>query len=458
MYKIQHGSRVSRGGSLSANPRRVALAVLRASAEGARPEDVLNRDGVMLSQKDLSLATHIIYTCVRHRSRLDFLIDGKLESAKNTPQTVRIILRMGLAQLLFLTRLAKHVVVSETAELAKKFSPGREGLVNAILRSFIIDMESDSYFPKEIDGRETPLVTRLATLYSYPDWMAERLIGSGGLREARAFMAASNQPVPPTIRVNSRLADRDEFAKTLPFETVPTKFSPWGLLPTGFGGKLRAWPGYDEGLFSIQDEASQITGLLAAGDAEPQNVLDVCAGLGGKTFVILNAFPKARALALDRREDRLKALSLEARRLRLQDSVRVMTGDLTELDFRPRFDLVIVDAPCSGLGVIRRRPDLKWKKCPGDILRDAELQGTFLDSAAKAVLPGGKLIYSVCTVTEEEGPGVAKKFLERNGDFRPDESLLPELAPLVSGPGQLTLLPHRHGTDGFHYSVFRRKD
>jgi 16S rRNA (cytosine967-C5)-methyltransferase len=457
MYKGQHNSRVSRGGSLSANPRRVALAVLRSTAEGGMPEEVLNSDGVMLSQKDMNLASNLVYTCVRHQSRLDFLIDGKLEAAENTPQTVRIVLRMGLAQLLFFDRMAFHAVVNETTELAKKFAPGREGLVNAVLRSFIRDIETHAYWPKEIDGKETPLITRLSTLYSYPDWLVAKLVERWGLRDARAFLVASNQPVPATIRVNTQLTTREDLAKLLPFETTKTKYSPWGLLPNDFAGKLFSWPGYKEGLFAIQDEASQLMALLAKGDKDPSTVFDVCAGLGGKTFNILNVFPKAQVLALDKSEDRLRSLQQEARRLRVSSSIRIITNDILNLDIYPRFDLVMVDAPCSGLGVIRRRPDLKWKKSPSDVYRYANLQRSILSAASRAVYPGGKLIYSVCTIMDEEGPDVVKAFLEEKGDYYLDNTLSEDLSPLISEPGQLRILPHHHAMDGFYYAVFKRR-
>jgi 16S rRNA (cytosine967-C5)-methyltransferase len=417
----------------------------------------------MLSQKDMNLASNLIYTCLRHQSRLDFLIDGKLEAVKSTPQTVRIILRMGLAQLLFFDRVAFHAAVNETAELAKKFAPGREGLVNAVLRGFIRDMEecsgagAGSYWPKELDGRETPILTRLSTLYSYPDWLVDLLVSRWGLKETRSYLVASNQATPPTLRTNLKLISRDELQKLLPFETLKTGYSPWGLTPKEFSGRVFSWPGYKEGFFSVQDEASQILPLLAGIDGPPRTVLDVCAGLGGKTLGILNAFPEANMLSLDKNPESLKELSLEAKRLRYFDSLRVMAGDVLTIDLLPRFDLVIVDAPCSGLGVIRRRPDLKWRKSPADVYRCVNLQLSILNAASRAVYPGGKLIYGICTIMDEEGPGVIETFLKEKGDYSLCDRIPPELEELRLGEGTLRLLPHRHGTDGFFYAVLERK-
>ncbi|MDR2353921.1 MAG: hypothetical protein LBF22_12365, partial [Deltaproteobacteria bacterium] len=199
----------SRGGSLSPNPRRMALAVLRATQEGAIPEDVLARDGVMLSSKDMNLASALVYACLRHQSRLDFLIDEKLSALGKTSKVVRIILRLGLAQILFFDRLGEHAIVNETAELSKKFAPGREGLVNAVLRGFLREKEGGPYFPQEIDGADTPINKRLAVLYSYPDWFVEKLLALYGFRETRSILIAGNQPATPTLRVNPRATTRE---------------------------------------------------------------------------------------------------------------------------------------------------------------------------------------------------------------------------------------------------------
>ncbi|MDR1314537.1 MAG: hypothetical protein LBQ12_12810, partial [Deltaproteobacteria bacterium] len=279
----------SQGGSLSPNPRRVAMGVLRATAEGARPEEVMGRLGVMLSRRDMALASNIVYACLRHQSRLDFLLDGKLSSGSKTPKAVRVILRMGLAQILLLDRVGHHAAVNETTALGKSFTPGREGLINAVLRAFARDKESDPFWPRERDGEDTPELSRLATFYSHPEWMVAKFASEWGVRETRAFLAAGNQPAPPTLRLSPRAGPRAEFAARLPFHTVPTSWSPSGLRSSVMNaGRPDSWPGYREGLFGIQDEASQLTALLAArpGGPWPARFLDCCAGMGGKSFAL----------------------------------------------------------------------------------------------------------------------------------------------------------------------------
>jgi 16S rRNA (cytosine967-C5)-methyltransferase len=437
----------------------VALGALKATYEGAHPEDVLDRLGVMLSRKDMALAQAIVYVCLRHQSRLDFLIDGKLRAGSVASRTSRILLRMGLAQIMFLNRVPHHAAVNETTALGKSFAPGREGLINAVLRAFVRDKEANRFWPQERDGDDTPEVERLATFYSHPGWLVKKLVSEWGTRETRAYLAAGNQPAPAVLRLNPRAGDREAFARTLPFPVRPTQFSPWGLVPEAPQGRPDSWPGFAEGLFTIQDEASQLVPLLSAppGGPAPRRILDCCAGKGGKSFALLGAFPDARCSTLDSSRLRLDDLSREAKRLGLSDRVSVANADVLKASLEPSWDLVLVDAPCTGLGILRRRPDIKWRRSPEDIPRFAELQSGLLASAAAAVRPGGRLVYCVCTVTREEGPEIAERFLAGNPDFRPAESVPDSLEPLRVCPGQYRTVTHRHRMDGFFYGVTERK-
>jgi 16S rRNA (cytosine967-C5)-methyltransferase len=369
---------------------------------------------------------------------------------------VLAILRLGLAQILFFDRLADYAVVSRTVDLAAIKAPGLKGLVNAVLRGFLRDRDSIWGWPREIDGREVDPLIRLATFYSHPLWLVERLVGQLGFREARALLVANNQPASPTLRVNPRRVDRAELARLLPFPTRETEFSPWGLVPEAWAGPPTAWPGYATGLFAIQDEASQILGLLAG---EARNILDCCAGLGGKSLALAAAgFPEIRVLALDPHEGRLVKLEKEAERLGLAENLEISPGAIQSYRTTATFDLALVDAHCSGLGIIRRRPDIKWRKSPEDIPRLADLQLELLLAAAPRVAPGGRLIYSICSTTEEEGPGVVQRFLAKAPDFRvlgPTE-IPPGLRALYHGPGQLRLWPHREKTDGFFYGLLAK--
>lgn len=442
---------------LVVNPRLVAFRVLKETSEGHLPEEVLAVQGLLLEPRDLGLATALIYEVLRHRGYLEWLMHSRLSAGRAAPE-LALVLKMGLAQLLFFDRLGEHAVVSETVALAKAVTPGRAGLVNAVLRGLLRDREAGAPWPPSPPVDPDP-VRDLARRHSYPEWLVRTLLDRLGPEEAPALLAAGNQATPPTLRVNPLRGDRDSLRALLPFETTPTSWSPWGLIAASFAGRPETWPGYAEGRFAIQDEASQLVGLLA-GELRPgAAVLDACAGLGGKALHLAALHPEALITALDQDEARLALLQREAERLGCAN-VRVEVRDLlADPPAANGYDLVLVDAPCTGLGVIRRRPDLKWNKTEADPARLAERQLAILNAASGAVRPGGRLIYGVCSFSPEEGPGVVKRFLERAPGFQavPSEDWPEALRPLLSAENTLTLWPHRHGTDGFFWAMFSKK-
>jgi len=450
--------RTKPGRELSDNPRQVAFRVLKETGgeRGLTPEEALAAEGLLLSPRDLGLTTALVYEVLRHRSFLTWLARSRLSRGRAGPELL-LALELGLAQLLFFDRLGEHAVVSETVALAKTVVPGRQGLVNAILRGLLRDKISGAEWPPEPPKGPDP-ARNLALKFSYPHWWARRLLNSFGETEAAAIMAAGNAPTPPTLRLNPLKGSREELQKLLPFETRPTELSPWGLVALEFSGRPEDWPGFAEGRFAVQDEASQLVGLLA-GLLPPQAaVLDACAGLGGKALNLAALNPAANVLARDKEAGRLARLTREAARLGLHN-IQTEAGDLLTDPLPPKlFDLVVVDAPCSGLGVVRRRPDLKWKKTADDPARLAELQRRLLTAAAHAVGPGGRMLYGVCTFTEEEGPGVVRNFLSDRADFQvaPPEAWPEVLRPRLS-PSGLTLMPHHHLTDGFFWAMFQKK-
>jgi 16S rRNA (cytosine967-C5)-methyltransferase len=447
---------LDKNAELTDDPRQVALEVLVAVAKGGRLETSLEKRAGLLSEDNQALAAALVYTCLRHQSRLDFLIRTKLKKSR-TDRLALTILRLGLAQIWFFDRLKDYAVVSQTVELARAKIPGRQGMVNAILRDFLRDRDTVWGWPEELDGRRTDPAERLSVFYSHPKWLVDRLVDTLGPSQARALLVANNQPTPPTLRVNPRLATREELAEKLPFPVSPTPFSPWGLIPQSWPGKPESWPGFQEGYFTIQDEASQILGLLAP--PKTRRILDACAGQGGKSLSLATVRPEAHFLAVDPNWDRLNQMLKEVRRLGLSaGKLKVKHAEIQSAGLNDEWDLVLVDAPCSGLGVIRRRPDLKWLKSPEDIPRLAEKQLEILKAASLAVTPGGSLIYSVCTLTREEGPDVMGRFLAGSPNFRAwtlDE--IPDvLRPLQSEAGALRLWPHLNRADGFFYGLLTR--
>ncbi|UQZ89684.1 hypothetical protein C4J81_10875 [Deltaproteobacteria bacterium Smac51] len=439
---------------LTDNPRLAAFRALKETGEGRLPEEALESHCRLLSPRDLGLTTAIVYEVLRHQSLLNGLIRARLTSGRASDDLM-LILRLGLAQLMFFSRLGDHAVVMETVALAKAVAPGRHGLVNAVLRGLIRDREAGLPWPPEIP--ETgDLVRDLAMLYSYQPWLVKMLLRDYNQEEAELLLASGNRHTPPTIRANPLKIGRAALAMNTSFPCSPTDLSPWGLTVEGFFGQPAEWPGFSEGLFAIQDEASQLAGLLA-GNLGRAEVLDACAGLGGKGLSLACLNPEAAITCLDKDPAKLDSLKREAERLGCSENVRTESRDLTAEPLpQAAYDLVLVDAPCSGLGVIRRRPDLKWSKGEDDITRLAGLQQRLLLATADSVRPGGRLIFGVCSFSREEGPENVKKFLSARPDFAaaPPAAWPESLQPLLADDHTLTLLPHRQNTDGFFWAVF----
>lgn len=450
------GPRSGHGLELTDNPRLAAWRVLKEAQNGLIPEEALGTHGLLLGPKDLGLATALVYEVLRHQSYLDWLAKSRLSSGR-TSADVSLTLRLGLAQLLFFQRLGDHAVVSETVALAKTVIPGRHGLVNAVLRGLLRDREAGAAWPP-VPSSSGDAAKDLAILYSHQTWQVKKLLTSFDRDETEKILAAANQPTPPTLRVNPIKIDREYLQKALPFETRPTVLSPWGLTSAGFTGRPENWPGFSEGHFALQDEASQLAALIAGHLPKGASVLDACSGLGGKALALASVNPTARITARDKDEAKLKLLIREAERLGC-GNIKTERGDLLEGSEEKSFDLVVVDAPCSGLGVIRRRPDLKWNKREEDIPRLAELQLKLLRAAARSVRPGGRLLYGVCSFSQEEGPGVARDFLKNELDFEtaPTDLWPATLRDQLGQDGHLSLWPHIHGTDGFFWAYFLKK-
>ncbi|MGL4208241.1 MAG: RsmB/NOP family class I SAM-dependent RNA methyltransferase [Candidatus Adiutrix sp.] len=444
------------GLELVSNPRLVAFRALEEVELENTPEDALAKHGLILDPRDHSLATALVYEVLRHRLYLDDILTSKLATGRGS-DALKQVLRLGLAQLLYFDRLGEHAVVMETVTLAKIVAPGRHNVVNAILRGILRDRDAGGLWPPTPTATGDP-THDLSIKYSCPHWWAQRITNMLGPEEAELFFQASIQSTPPTIRINPLKTTRNDLKDSLPFSLVETPISPWGLTLSSFAGRPDSWPGYSTGDFAIQDEASQLLGLLAP--LEPQQtVLDACAGLGGKALLLASLFPTATVVAMDKDPAKLEALQQEAHRLTCQDNLQMKASDLLITPPAPEtYDIVLIDAPCAGLGVMRRRPDLKWNKNPNDISRLADLQLDLLNAAASAVKLNGRLIYGVCSLTPEEGPLNVQKFLSQ----RPDFKLLalnqwpPQLQPFVDPSAGLTLWPHRHKTDGFFWSILIR--
>jgi 16S rRNA (cytosine967-C5)-methyltransferase len=417
-----------------------------------------------LSSLDRALATELVYGTLRWRGRIDFALAHALErSPAELEPLVLTTLRIGAYQLLFSDRIPDTAAVDEAVRCARAVGAERAtGLVNAVLRRVARERESCP-----LPDLATNPVGHLEHAMSLPHWIAERWLADFGPDQAVALARASNGAPPLTVRANPLRGTREVLLENLKSDFPDARLCRYAThgLVLGHGGAPGNDPRFRAGEYTVQDEAAQLVVELM--QLEPTHrVLDVCAAPGTKTTGIAERLEPGggRVLALDRHANRLSLVARAARRLELScihTLVRDATRPLTDLpDFvdadtpsaGARFDRVLIDAPCSGLGAMRRNPDARWRVRSGDPARLAEVQRTLLDRAAEVVAPGGSLVYSTCTVMREENEAVIEPFLDRSPGFRlaRREEAPPNLAPLVDDAGHMRCHPHLHDTDGFY--------
>lgn len=444
------------------NARELALIALkeideRAAYANLALEPLLTRH--RLEPRERALATELVYGVSRRLSTLDWAI-GQVASRPLGEMTVwvRNILREAVYQLMYLERIPASAVTNEAVNLARKH--GHEGVakfVNGVLRNFIRRLPDLKYPEDPVQG--------LALRHSHPDWLVKNWLDRFGEAETVQLLEYGNAPAPVTVRVNRLKTSRAELVSVLQANDLtaePTRFSPWGLKISGLTGAagLPNLSAFVAGWFTVQDESSMLVGGVV--DPQPgETVIDVAAAPGGKSTHLAELMNnQGRVIALDIHPHKVKLIQEIARRLGTS-IVEARKGDAREVGetFPALADRVLVDAPCSGLGTLARRPDARWRKEAQDIEALAAIQQEILASAARAVKPGGVLVYSTCTIEERENEGAIRGFLERHPEFTL-ESLAPYLPEPLKAEGQngmLQLLPHRHGTDGFFITRMRRK-
>lgn len=398
---------------------------------------------------DRALATELVYGTLTWQARLDHHLSELVrQPLASLDPPVREALRLGLFQLLFLDRVPAYAAVDTSVRLA-----GRRGggLVNAVLRRAARIGRGGFTLP---DAAGDPL-GRLAIEWSHPRWLVERWTAELGPTDAARLLEANDRPPRVALRVNPRATTPAALAAELDragVRTEPGRFAPEALVVCEGAGHLRALPAYRRGAFAFQGEASQLVSALL--DPAPDAVvLDACAAPGGKTTAMAERLRDGgRVVALDPHRAGLERLRREARRLGLA-SIDVAAGDARRPPFALPFDAVLVDAPCSGLGTLRRHPDLKWHRRPDDIPRLAALQRDVLAGVAPFVRPGGVLVYAVCTRTDDETTAVVDWILAAHPRFAVERIDV----PCVDADGFLRTAPHTHGLDGFFAARLRAR-
>lgn len=410
--------------------------------------------------RERGLLTELVYGVLRLRGRLDFALAPlcKQKLTRLEPGALRL-LRLGAYQLLELDRIPRHAAVHATVDLARQVGLDRvSGLVNGVLRS--LDREQAT-IPWPTPETPRPYLQHVCSL---PVWLAKELMRQLPNVEAIAFGEALATAAPFSLRVNSLKTDRDSYLAKLEqagHTARPSHYAPEGVIIEQRGdGRL---PGDEEGLYQVQDEASMLMAhLLGAGQGE--TLLDGCAAPGGKTtHLAALTGNQSRIIALDKHPHRVELIKLGAERLGCT-VIEPREWDLTETpDFieAATVDRILLDAPCSGLGVLRRNPESRWNRTSVDVAELAGLQKHMLKKVAPLLKPGGHLLYSVCTFTSRETEDVVDDFLATQPEFVLED--LREEVPegwfdLLTERGTLRSYPHRHdGMDAFFAARFRKK-
>jgi 16S rRNA (cytosine967-C5)-methyltransferase len=441
--------------------RRCAYAVLRRVFEqGAYADQALHSCSRELDPRDRALAMRLAYGAVQRRATLDHLIE-RLAARPPTRLDAPVLaaLRLGLYELLYLGGSPDYAVVTNAVELAKEHAAGGHGLVNAVLRR--AGREGAEELLADL-AETTP--EQAAIKHSHPEWLARMWWQELGADDARALMARDNEPGELALRANTLRVDAAALASQLPVRTHGDPDLPEALVldePFDVHGS----PLWQAGALIAQSRAAMHVARVL--DPRPgERVLDLCAAPGGKsTHLAALMGDRGEVLAVERDRRRAGALARTAQRLGTA-AVRVELGDAA----RPRpegavFDRVLVDPPCSGLGVLQARPDLRWRVTPEKITEMAATQAAILAAGAHAVRPGGVLVYSTCTISSIENERPITAFLDSNPDFRLDDlaAELPALALSAAAGerggaplGALLTLPHRDRTAGFFIARMRR--
>ncbi len=451
------------------NPRAVALKILIRWEKG-KPllDEILSQvltKSVLPDERDRALVGELVNGVIRHLYYTDFMISrfSNHPLEKMDPE-VRNILRLGVYQLLY-TRIPERAVLAETLKILSHRKRGQwiKNLVNAILHR-IADHRNNLPEPPDFNQ-----VYYLSVKYSFPEWLVKRWLDRFGFEETEALLKASNERPPLVIRVNTIKVSRDNLLVYLKKDQVsgarPCPYSPAGIILDGFRGKVPELKVYHFGWISVQDSASQLVTYLL--NPKPgERVLDACAGVGGKTTHIAELMQnKGSIWAFDLYPWRLEKLRENFQRLGLKEP-KVFQGDVVEELQKmsaPLFDRILIDAPCTGTGVIRKHPDIKWARTEEDFLKVPEKQLRLLEGLSQFLRPKGIIVYATCSLEPEENEQVIARFLEKHPEFEVEnpevvleKSCEKRIKELLEESKYLKTYPHKHNLDGF-FAVRLRK-
>ncbi|MGI0491349.1 16S rRNA (cytosine(967)-C(5))-methyltransferase [Alkalinema pantanalense CENA528] len=448
------------------NARQLALLALKQIHQQSAYADFaidrcLSRNA--LDDRDRRLFTELVYGIVRRQRTLDAIIDRLAKkSSTQQPLDLRLLLQLGLYQLLFLQQIPVSATIHTTVELAKsqRFA-GLAGFVNALLRAAYRLIQTNPADPIAVllpDLGQDP--TSLGIRYSYPDWIIQIYLDQWGLEATQKLCEWMNRPPHLDLRVNTLKTSLTTLATAMAAVGVHTHRVhpvPQCLRLSSRSGAIKDLPGFSEGGWIVQDASAQLVSYLV--DPQPGEVIvDACAAPGGKTLHLAELMhDRGTVYACDRTASRLKKLQQNLERLDLH-SIKIVEGDARSLtQFTNQCDRVLVDAPCSGLGTLHRHADARWRQTPESVQQLAQLQQEILTQAATWVKPGGILVYSTCTLHPQENEQVVETFLANHRSWQIDLPPSGNVASrLVSPAGWIKVLPHEQDMDGFFMVRLRK--
>lgn len=415
-----------------------------------------------LSARDKALVTQLFYGVLQHRLTLEYVLSRFVRKGVKMDDWVRLLLLLSLFQKMYLDRIPDHAMVNEAVRIAKKRgNKGIAGFVNAVLRHFLRSGTPDF-------SNLEPEFKRLSVRFSHPEWLLRLWTEQWGREIALAIAEADNLPPHVSVRVNRLRAARGELAKRLAAEgvkTAPGKLSPDGLIILG-GPPPAETAAWRSGLATIQDESSMLVADCVA-PGPGMRILDACAAPGGKTTHLAERMEnRGEIVALDLHSHRAKLIDAAAERLGLTIiETRVLDARDSGTVFQPEsFDRVLIDAPCTGFGVIRRKPEIRWERNAEAGARLTGLQRSILEAAAPLVRKGGWLIYSTCTINKEENERQLLRFLADHPDYSWEPSFFTRLHPTLSDcrlsdhTSMIQIFPYHYGSDGFFIGCLKKRN
>ncbi len=442
--------------------RKIAIDILLCQRQEKKPVDLFfNRLAAHLLPRDRAFVKSIVFGVLRNKEYLDIIISSfSKHPLKKMKLRTLVTLEAGVYQLLFMDRVPSSAAVNATVDTLKESRQPRwlSGFVNGMLRN--ISRGKEKLPAPEVAGiNGNPVL-------NHPQWLVEKWERQLDPQTVRSICQVNNLEPTLTLRVNSRKVRREELLERLledGLQVWPCRYSPYGLIFSDFSGSVNDIPGFEQGLFQVQDQAAQLATMLLGPFETRNRILDACAGLGGKTSHILQEIgDRAEITVVEPDQRRFGLLQENIDRLSLSAGKIEFVGKTLEeyVTGKPAcFDGILLDVPCSGTGVIRRNPDIRWNREPSDFASFQETQKKLLNICASLLLPNGQLVYATCSLEPEENEEIIYSFLDQNNGFELVDAsiLLPQSAgELVSKEGFFKSLPGEY-IDGFFAAALRRR-